>query len=296
MVSVVIPTLDRDEPLVTTLEYFLNCEEYQPFEIIVIDQSERHDQKASEFLEKAARRIQYVRVRYKSVTRAKNQGAQLARGAIIVFVDDDTQPFKGFISAHVSGYTEESVWMVTGPVLNPGQGLRDRNDLGKNRVKRLLEGDEACFEANFDYMPCSWAPGGNFSVRKAAIDLIGGFDEQFPGVAVGEDSEFCHRIKLAGGKISYKAAAALNHCPPAGGGHRHLPTLEYVKTYADSVNYFCRKIEANWPKRFAANWDVYRRFVLTRRNLTNPSPRQLAAFHCAFIRGVMAGLGRARTR
>ncbi len=291
-VSVVIPTLNRDEPLRTTLEYFLFHETYQPFELIVIDQSERHDHTTSEFLVRVASRMKHVRVEYKSVTRAKNHGARLARGEIVVFVDDDTEPFNDFIAAHVTCYDDERVWVVTGPVLDPGQRLLGRDELGDASVERMLAGDEACFQANFDYCPCSWAPGGNLSVRKSAIELVGGFDEQFPGVAVGEDSEFCHRIKKAGGIIFYAAAAALNHRPPSGGGHRHLPTLEYVKTYADSVNYFWRKIGASWSKRLAENWFAYRRFVLTGRNITNFSPRYVIALHYAFMSGVLAGLRR----
>ena len=43
LLSVVIPTLNREKPLVTTIEYFLERETYRPFELIVVDQSDRHE-------------------------------------------------------------------------------------------------------------------------------------------------------------------------------------------------------------------------------------------------------------
>ncbi len=292
MVSVIIPTLNRDEPLCTTLEYFLNRETYKPFEIIVIDQTERHDEVTSRFLEEMAHRFTHVRVNYTSLTRARNHGVRLAQGDIVVFVDDDTEPYAGFLAGHVAPYADERIWAVTGPSPEPGHRLISRDELGRIRYAKLLAGKDICFQADFDYFPCSWAPGCNLSSRKSVINLVGGFDEQFHGVAIGEDAEFCHRVKKAGGCIYYAAAAGLIHRIVSTGGSRDSPTLDYITAYADNINLFWRKIGANWPTRLGANWSAYRRFVLNRHNIKNFSIPTFGALHLAFVSGVMIGLRR----
>jgi GT2 family glycosyltransferase len=289
-VSVVIPTLNRDRPLCMTLEYFLLRERYYPFEVIVIDQSDWHDQPTAEFLEKITGRINYVRVPYKSLTRARNHGVQLANGEIIVFVDDDTEPYDGFLAGHIAPFQNDQVWLVTGPVLSPGQNLVGREELEPTRYARVVGGSELCEQANFDYAPCAWAPGCNFSARKSAIERVGGFDELFYGVSFGEDSDFSHRVKMAGGTIFYSAAAALTHHVAQSGGCRDAPSVGYVYAYASNLNHFWRKIGAGWRKQLCENWLAYRQLVLNRRVLNDWSLRSAYLLHRAFLAGAIQGL------
>jgi GT2 family glycosyltransferase len=292
LISVVIPTLNREGPLCTTLEYFLEREEYRPFEVIVIDQSERHDQATTEFLAKNAGNMRLVNTPFKSLTRARNHGVGLAEGEIVVFVDDDTEPFEGFLAGHASPYRDDRIWMATGPVLAPGEKFLERGELDEARYERIIGGDEFCVQARFDYAPCLWAPGCNFSARKSAIERAGGFDESFHGVAVGEDAEFSHRIRTIGGMIFYSAAAALIHNAALSGGCRDVPSDAYVDAYAFNLNYFWRKVGGGWRKRLGANWVAYRQLVLTRRMLGDRSPRNAYRLHRAFLSGAIRGLRR----
>ena len=288
-VTVIIATLNRDRPLCVTLEYFLLREKYRPFEVIVIDQSDRHDQATTEFLAKIADRINYVRAPYKSLTRARNHGVRLASGQIIIFVDDDTEPFMGFIAGHVAAYVSDRVWMVTGPALSPGQKLLSRDELEKTQYERVVAGEELCPQAGFDYAPCCWALGCNLSARRSALDRVGGFDESIIGGATGDDADISHRIKLAGGIISYSAAAALIHREWPNGGARSVSS-GYVYAYASNTNYFWRKLGAGWRELLRQNFAAYRKLILNQRMLDDRSLRKVYLLHRAFVAGAVRGL------
>src|SRR5262245_39884378 len=108
-VSVIIPTLNRDRHLVATLRYFLEIDNYPVFQTIVIDQALCHTQETESFLSDHKDRFIHCRVCYQSLTRARNDGVTLSKGDIIIFVDDDVEPFAGFIEGHVSAYNDPTV-------------------------------------------------------------------------------------------------------------------------------------------------------------------------------------------
>lgn len=219
--SVVIPTLNREASLCKTILYFVEEEMYRPFEIIVVDQSGSHLQETEAFLEAVAPKIRYVRVNYKGLTRARNHGVRLADGEVVVFVDDDVEPKQGFLAAHAAAYEDPKITGVAGPVPIPGQRLRTTKEVGRN-FHKMVRSEVMAFNEDFVY-EASWAPGGNMSFRKSCIERLGGFDENFFGVATGEDAEFSHRVRLAGGKIRFEPAAFLYHVPAQAGGCHDVP-------------------------------------------------------------------------
>ena len=283
--SVVIPTLNREQPLCTTLRYFLEQETYAPFEVIVVDQSERHEPQTVAYLDSVASRIRLERVSFKSLPRARNHALKMAKGEIVVFVDDDVEPWDGFLAAHAAPYADPKVWMVTGPSPAPGGQLTSRAELSDKAFSDLLDGQSIHLHPDFDYAPCCWGAGCNISVRRAAAERIGGFDETFIANAVGEDAEFCYRITRAGGIIHYAAKAALWHVQVVTGGTRTASGPDYVRNFARNQNYFFRAVHVRWPGRLKANWQSYRRLVLNRYALG-----RMAALHWAFARVVWSGL------
>ncbi len=287
LLSVVIPTLNREQLLCTTIEYFLTRETYRPFELIVVDQSDRHEPATARYLESAASRIRLERVTFKSLPRARNHGLAMAKGDIVVFVDDDVEPWDGFLSAHLAPYADPKVWMVAGPCPLPGGTLTRREQLSDQRYRELLGGQSIDLHLDFDYEPCSWGRGCNFSVRRAAAQRIGGFDEAFVGNAVGEDAEFSNRLRENGGIIHYAAKAGLVHVQAASGGCRTAVGADYVRTLAYNQNYFFRAVKDSPRNRLRGNWSTYRGFVLNRVSLGH-----LPSLHWAFVVGALRGLTR----
>jgi GT2 family glycosyltransferase len=263
-ISVVIPTLNRDEPLCVTLRYFLEVETYPDFELIVIDQSDSHDATTLEFLAKNASRMNYIAATYKGLPKARNHGVHLATGEIVVFVDDDVVPAPGFLFAHAICYAIQRVIGVAGPTPLPGQSLLSREAIGESGYVSLVQQREMRFDVDFPFS-AQWAQGCNMSFRREKIIALGGFDEVFQKVAVGEDAEFSHRARKIG-TIRYTPDARLVHMHvPTGGCRDAANQREYMRNVAFCKNYFWFRVEATFAQRMRAMWRTFRSSVLNRR-------------------------------
>ncbi len=281
LLSVVIATLNRDETLCNTLRYFFEVETYPRFEVIVIDQSTKHEPKTRDFLAARATRMTYVRANYKNLPRARNEGARLAQGEIVVYVDDDVEPAAGFLLGHARPYSDPAILGVTGPAPEPGQPLRGRAEISDEVWTALMERKQMRFDVRFAFS-AQWAAGCNMSFRRQVIDDLGGFDENFLG-PLGDDAEFSHRVRKAG-LIHYTPAAHLVHLKAPGGGLRDAAgQARYVWQTAFSVNYFWFKVEASWGLRRRMTLRTFRQQVVNRRTIRTG---RWLPFALAFLRGI----------
>lgn len=214
-ISVVIPSYGRDAILVETLETVIpQC--VGGDEIIVVDQTPRHDPDTGSALARlhAERIIRWVRKSKPSICEAMNLGALLARGDLLVFLDDDARPQSGFLAAY-RGYFSgpDAPHAACGQILQPwDHGPSDEPG-----------GDPECF--NF----ASRLPGeivgvmaGNFAVRRKVFLDIGGMDETFQGGAYRCDAEVGYRLlACTGQRTRFFPAAVVHHLHAAGGTRAH---------------------------------------------------------------------------
>jgi GT2 family glycosyltransferase len=120
LISVIIPTYGREEPLRDTLEDVLK-QDYPTFEILVVDQTPTHKPEIQAYLEQLAgdRKIHWFRVDWASLPGARNYGVRRASGDIILFIDDDVQMPAGCLKAHARNYLERpEVGAVAGRVFD----------------------------------------------------------------------------------------------------------------------------------------------------------------------------------
>jgi GT2 family glycosyltransferase len=261
-ISVVIPTLHREEPLCNTLRYFIEVETYPHFELIVVDQSDQHNQATADFLSDNSTKLRHIRVDYKSLPKARNHGVRLAHGEIIVFVDDDVQPAKNFLWEHARCYMDPLVIGVAGPGPFPGEPLKSRDMVGEDVYKSLITQQSMRFDVSFSFS-AQWAQGCNMSFRRELILRLGGFDEGFRHAAIGEDAEFCHRARKRG-LILYSPDAFLVHVHEARGGCRDSASRRaQVRNIAFCINYFWFRIDAPIGQRARAIWRLFRAEVVS---------------------------------
>src|SRR5690606_41004734 len=106
-ISLIIPTYQREAYLIDTLKCAF-IQDFDSFEIIVVDQTEVLQKETLKFLEIHKNDFQYIRLNEASLTLARNTGIRASRGGVIVMIDDDTLFEKDFLQkhweAHQQGY------------------------------------------------------------------------------------------------------------------------------------------------------------------------------------------------
>lgn len=129
---------------------------------------------------------------------ARNRGAAAATGERLIFLDDDVEPFPGFVAAHVGAHDNGNSATVAIGYLPPQ--LQGRRDLFALMLR-------AWWEAMFERMR---EPGhrfvysdllsGNLSVGRMLFARVGGFDE---GMRCHEDYELGARLIREGARLRF---------------------------------------------------------------------------------------------
>ncbi len=286
-VSVIIPTYNRSVFLKRTLEQVLR-QSYASFEVIVIDQTDVHPPAIAEFLASIRARIRYVRTETASGTRAKNLGMNIACGEVILCIDDDVDLSGDFISNHMRNYDAEGVSAVAGRIISSrSRGRREPRRCGVvTRCGHVISNFYATRRRSVSH-----GGGGNLSfLRKQAV-RCGGFDEQFAGSQLREETDFCLRYLKAGdGRMVFEPEAVVFHHAAPAGGCRVPDQAADPLTYANELYFWLKHCDVRLSPYFVLNLFV-RFFILRGRfgafDYWWTIPRKLQAM----ARGIRMGIG-----
>lgn len=282
-ISVIIPTLHREEPLCRVLKYFLESEAYVPFEVIVVDQSDRHEPATLEYLASIRGKIRLVQIKRKGAANARNCGARIARGSLLLFVDDDDLPQPEFIRGHVTAHEDQRIAAVCGAMLHPGSRLRTQAELSPEELSSIQLRDGP---RDIDYVfECSWGPTCNLSVKAEWFWKSGGFySNENPGVASGglDDALFGQSLRQRGGRILYSPEPIVVRGRAETGGCRDVPESAHrrILEIENALNFWMRVRKS----RLHAILITFRSFVV-RRSIPQ-TVRNLCCFVSALARWV----------
>lgn len=160
----------------------------------------------------------------------RNLGARLAKGAIVVYLDDDAWPPRPWLAAMLAPFRERGVGAVGGRVLSP-DGSPQVEGMAVTRFGRQRAvANGSCPEGFFRTLA-----GGNFAVRRDALLAVGGFDENYRYHY--EDTDFQMRLHDAGLALRYEPDAAIFHEQVAG-PHRRTRYDRDWKTIVSNTVYF----------------------------------------------------------
>lgn len=257
-VSVIIPTFNRNKILVQAIKSVL-AQNFNGFELLIIDQSEKHDKKTQIFLSNIRdSKVRYFKVTPPSLPGARNFGLKKARGKIVIYIDDDVLLDTGFIEAHYESYKKYNAVAVVGRIKEKNKPVTDK----------LLYLRKTSFGAgNFNYPNFSYAQtaqGCNMSYKKQLLLQVGGFDTNFVGNAMREETDVSFRLRKMGKKILYNPKASLFHLFYKSGGCREKKTIHdnYI-IYRNEILFFLRhRPLIYFPFFFAGHFFKY---VLNRR-------------------------------
>jgi cellulose synthase/poly-beta-1,6-N-acetylglucosamine synthase-like glycosyltransferase len=164
----------------------------------------------------------------------RNEGARLARGEFLAFIDDDTRPLPGWLEAALPHFDDPNVAAVGGPAVTPPDDPFTAQVSGAAYESWLLSGP-----ARHRYCPMAPKnvddfPSCNLIVRKKTFEELGGFQTH---LWPGEDTAFCLALVEKGFRIPYEPGAVIEH-------HRR-PKLKrhflQVARYGRQRGYFARR-------------------------------------------------------
>ena len=227
LVSVIIPTLNRYDYLKDVLAD-LELQNYQNFEVIVVDQSEPVNES---FYENRKLNIQLIQQEEKALWLARNGAINQSKGEYILLFDDDSRVDSDWIQNHLKclDYFKVDISAgVTHTLVGGGLGRKD------------------------EYFHLSDVfDTGNSMVHKSVFQKVGLFDRQFEKQRMG-DSEFGLRSLLGGYNLISNPYAKRIHLKVETGGLRQMGSWDALRPKSllaprpvPSVLYLIRKYYGN---------------------------------------------------
>jgi GT2 family glycosyltransferase len=216
--SVVVPTYDRPRPLAECLVALAGLDYPRDrLEVVVADDGspEPPEGVVAGFSDRLDLRL--LRLPHGGPARARNAGAEAARGEYLAFTDDDCAPAADWLSRLADRFAKAPGHAIGGRTLN----RLDRNPYAT--ASQVL----------IDYLYSYFTPrrglfftSNNLAVPASLFRAVGGFDETFP-LAAGEDREFCARWSHLGHPLLYAHEAIVHHAH----------TLDFRRFWHQHFNY-----------------------------------------------------------
>ncbi|HUI25387.1 MAG TPA: glycosyltransferase family 2 protein [Candidatus Kryptonia bacterium] len=198
--SIIVPTYNRAASLRRCLATLIR-QDYDDYEVIVVDDASTDETAAT--VQREFPRCRYLRLeRRGGSTRARNRAMPLATGSLVMFTDDDCIAPITWLRTHAAHYADAHVAAVGGPLMPATPSFCDKFYSAHyreefevlRRIERLLGWERLVT--------------GNMSVRRAAFERAGGFDERMPR---GADADLVRRIIRAGYAVIADPATGVEH-------------------------------------------------------------------------------------
>lgn len=206
-ISVIIPTYNRKNALVQTLES-LSQQSYKDFEVILVDDGSTDGTK--EIIKKFnfPFEIQYIFQQNKGPASARNIGIKKAKGEIIFFTGDDIILSSDLLKEHLRIYQIDSKKLA---VLGYTQWAPQ---IRMTPFRKYVADYHFAYSSIIDKQNVNWGCfyTSNISIQRRFLEEVGLFDEEFLYAAY-EDTELAYRLFKKGMKIVFnkKAIAYHNH-------------------------------------------------------------------------------------
>jgi GT2 family glycosyltransferase len=134
---------------------------------------------------------------------ACNSGLALARGEVLIVLDDDMQPVPEFVERHRAHHPPGSRLCVLGAVPIELDGSSPR--AARYAQEKFNAHLERLAEPGHEFAPRDFY-SGNASLRTETMRAVGGFDESF-AVYGNEDVDLSLRLRAAGVELLYEPGA-----------------------------------------------------------------------------------------
>ncbi len=208
-VDVVVATFNRPDNVRICLEHLAD-QTLTPDEVVVVDSSP-HRVTATVVADFPG--VRYIRNDAGPGTLATSRAIGVAEthSDVIAFIDDDAYAEPDWLENIVARYADPTVGAVGGRASNgrPGEEHEGLDDVGRLLPDGTLTGNFAA-DTGRD-IDVDHVLGANMSVRRSALEQIGGIVDLFPGTCLREESDIMLRLGRAGHRIRYTPSALVEH-------------------------------------------------------------------------------------
>ncbi len=226
--SIVIPVYNEFPRTLACLRAIAAYPPTTDFEVIVVDDG-CSDETATALPQIAGVRY-HRRAQNGGFIAACNDGASLARGEYLIFLNNDTIPQPGWLAALIGTFAEQAdVGLVGAQLLYPDGRLQEAGgvvfDDGSGWNYGKFESPE---DPRFAYLrDCDYVSGAAIAIPRALFVQCGGFDTRY-APAYYEDTDLAFAVRAAGRRVLYQPAARVIH---AEGGTAGTDTNVGMKAY-----------------------------------------------------------------
>jgi GT2 family glycosyltransferase len=216
-ISVVVVTWNRRDLLKSCLQSLTRQKLEQPFEVIVVDNGSDDgspEMALREFSESPAFRLRLIRNQInRGFCAGNNQGFAASDSELVALLNNDAEAEPDWLSALVRAFEgPPEIGMAASKILvhEDPRRIDKAGHLiypdGQNRGRGSGELDAGQYDRIEEVL---WPDGCAAMYRRAMLDQIGGFDEDF--FAYADDAELGLRARIAGWKCLYMPGARVRH-------------------------------------------------------------------------------------
>jgi GT2 family glycosyltransferase len=275
-ISVIIVSYNRPSELERNFEHLVKMHS-KPFEVLVVDQSEKPDTKnVCKKYSKKIKNLRYLRSEKPSIAIAKNVGVRNVskQSKIVLFLDDDAYGGPTYMDEIIGAYNRhpEAVGIYGEEDMYNPKNFRKIKKSKFQKFKFFIEksvkklfllgyrgdngyrvlspyGNTYTYEMKRDF-PAQWFGGSNPSYKSYVFKDIR-FDESFFGWSLGEDLDVAYRIHKKYGKM-YIVPSSLVHISPP---REDTPERRIRRIYMNQINhyYIFKKDMPEMKMRYAWN-------------------------------------------
>ncbi|WP_049946254.1 glycosyltransferase [Butyrivibrio sp. WCD2001] len=246
-VSIIIPVYNQYKYTKKSLASIKRNSEDVKYEVIIADDCS-NDETAE--IANIVRGLKVIRNEKNLMfLRNCNNAAKHAKGEYIVFLNNDTQVQKGWLSALVDILDKDSdVGMVGSKLVYPDGTLQEAGGIvWKDGSAWNYGRNQDPEDAEYNYVrEVDYISGASIMIRKSLWEEIGGFDDTF-APAYYEDTDLAFEVRKRGYQVVYQPESVVVHFEGKSNG---TDTSEGIKAYQKTN---AKKFYEKWKDELASH-------------------------------------------